>query len=152
MFFNHLILCHPLLSSVFPAAGSFPMSHFFTPGGQTIGASVLASVFSMNSQGWFPLGLTCWSPCSPRDSEEASPASQFKSIIQCSAFFTVQLSHLYMITGKTIALTRRKAITNLDNMLKIRDITLLTKVYIVSWVSYCYGGKNLNELFGQSNI
>ena len=29
------------------------------------------------------------------------------SILQCSAFFIVQLSHLYMITGKTIALTRQ---------------------------------------------
>ena len=43
------------------------------------------------------------------------------SILQCSAFFTVQLSHLYMTTGKTIALTRwtfvDKVITLLFNML-----------------------------------
>ena len=48
------------------------------------------------------------SPCSPRDSQESSPTPQFKaSILQCSAFFTVQLSHPYMTTGKTIALTRQ---------------------------------------------
>ena len=48
-----------------------------------------------------------WSPCCPRDSQESSPTPQFKSInFQCSAFFIVQLSHPYMTTGKTIALTR----------------------------------------------
>ena len=40
----------------FPASGSFPMSQFFTSGGQSIGAS--ASVLPMNIQDWFPLGLT----------------------------------------------------------------------------------------------
>ena len=34
----------------------------------------------MNIQGWFPLRLTRWSPCSPRDSQESSPTPQFKSI------------------------------------------------------------------------
>ena len=42
----------------FPTSGSFPMSQFFTSGGQSIGVSVLASVLPMNNQGWFPLGLT----------------------------------------------------------------------------------------------
>ena len=42
----------------FPAVGSFPMSQFFASGGQSIGASALASVFPMNIQCWFPLGLT----------------------------------------------------------------------------------------------
>ena len=42
----------------FPASGSFPMSQFFTSGGQSIGASALASVFLMNIEDWFPLGLT----------------------------------------------------------------------------------------------
>ena len=47
------------------------------------------------------------SPCGPRDSKESSPTPQFKaSILQCSAFSTVKLSHPYMTTGKTIALTR----------------------------------------------
>ena len=42
----------------FLASGSFPVSQLFTSGGQSIGASVLASVLPMNIQGWFPLGLT----------------------------------------------------------------------------------------------
>jgi len=46
----------PLLPSAFPASGSFPVSHFFASGDQSIGAS--ASVLPMNSQGWFPLWLT----------------------------------------------------------------------------------------------
>ena len=57
---NHLILCHPFSScpQSFPASGSFPLSRIFTSGGQSIGASASASVFPMNIQGWFPLGLT----------------------------------------------------------------------------------------------
>ena len=44
---------------------------------------------------------------SSRDSQESSPTPQFKaSILWHSAAFTVQLSHPYMTTGKTIALTR----------------------------------------------
>ena len=42
----------------FPASGSFPMSWLFASGGQSIGASVSASVLPMNIQDWFPLGLT----------------------------------------------------------------------------------------------
>ena len=62
--------CHPIISSSvipfssclpsFPAPGSFPVSQFFTSGGQTIGASTLASVLPMNIQDWFPLGWTGW--------------------------------------------------------------------------------------------
>ena len=42
----------------FPASGSFLMSHFFTSGGHSIGASASASVLPMNIQDWFPLWLT----------------------------------------------------------------------------------------------
>ena len=62
--------CHPTIpSSVvrfssclksFPATGSFPMSQFFTAGGQSIGVSASASVLPMNIQDWFPLGWTGW--------------------------------------------------------------------------------------------
>ena len=62
--------CHPTISSSvvpfsshlrsFPASGSFPMSQLFVSGSQSIGVSVSASVFPMNIQGWFPLGLTGW--------------------------------------------------------------------------------------------
>ena len=64
------------------------------------------------------------SPCSPRDSQESSPTTQFSSkasVLQCSAFFIVQLSHPYMTTGKTITLTRQtfvgKVMPLLFNML-----------------------------------
>ena len=62
--------CHPTISSSaipfssclqsFSASGSIPMSQFFTPGGQVIGASASASVLRMNTQDWFPLGWTGW--------------------------------------------------------------------------------------------
>ena len=44
----------------FLALGPFPMSRLFASGGQSIGASVSASVLPMTIQGWFPLGLTGW--------------------------------------------------------------------------------------------
>ena len=47
----------PCLQS-FPASGSFPVNRLFTSSGQSIGASVSASVLPMNIQGWFPLRLT----------------------------------------------------------------------------------------------
>ena len=55
---NQLILCLPLLllPSIFHSIRSFPMSQLFTSGGLSIGASV--SVLPMNTQVWFPLGLT----------------------------------------------------------------------------------------------
>ena len=46
--YSHLILCRPLQS--FPASGSFPMSQFFTSGGQSIGVSASASVLPKNVQ------------------------------------------------------------------------------------------------------
>ena len=79
--------CHPTISSSvipfsrlqsLPASGSFPMSQFFTSGGQSIGVSAWTSVLPMNTQDWSPLGWTGWSPCSPRDSQQSPP--QFKSI------------------------------------------------------------------------
>ena len=59
---------------------SFPLSWLFASGGQSIATSASASVLPMNIQGWFPLGLTDWSPCSPRDSQESYPEPQFESI------------------------------------------------------------------------
>ena len=56
---NHLSLCCPFSScpQSFLAAESFPMSWLFASGGQSTGASALASVLAMNIQGWFLLGL-----------------------------------------------------------------------------------------------
>src|SRR5574340_1725395 len=62
------------------------------------------------------------------------------SIFRCSAFFTVQLSHSYMTTGKTIALTRRtfvgKVMSPLFNMLSRLVITFLprSKRLLISWL------------------
>ena len=60
--------CHPIISSSvtpfssclqsFPASGSFPMSWFFTSGGQNTGTLASASVFPINLQGLFPFRLT----------------------------------------------------------------------------------------------
>ena len=44
----------------FSASGSFPMSHFFPSGGQSIGVSASTSVLPMNIQDWFPLEWTGW--------------------------------------------------------------------------------------------
>ena len=52
---NHLIHFSACLPS-FPESGSFPVSWLFTSGGKSFVAS--ASVFAMNIQGWFPIGLT----------------------------------------------------------------------------------------------
>ena len=57
---NHLILCYTLQSV--PASKSFLLSWVFASGGQSTGASALASVLPMNIQGWFPLGLTALIP------------------------------------------------------------------------------------------
>ena len=82
--------CHPAISSSvipfsscpqsFPASGSLQMSQFFISGGQRIGVSPSTSDLPMNLQDWFPLGWTGWISYSPRDSQESSPTSQFKSI------------------------------------------------------------------------
>ena len=107
--------CHPTISfsaipfsfslQSFPASVSFPMSHFFTSGGQSIGVSV--SVLPMNIQDWFPLGLTGLISLLPNGLSRVFPNTTVPkaSILQRSAFFMVQLSHPCMTTRKIIALT-----------------------------------------------
>ena len=91
----------------FPASGFYQMSHYFTSGGQSIGVSAWPSVLPMNTEVISFRMDWVGSPCSPKDSQESSPTPQIKNIIFLgSGFFTVQLSHPYMTTGKTIALTR----------------------------------------------
>ena len=82
-----------------------------------------------------------WSPCSTRDSQESSQHHTSKaSILWCSAFFIVQLSHPYMTTGKTIALTRwtfvSKVMSLLFNMLSRLVIAFLprSKSLLISWL------------------
>ena len=112
--------CHPTISSFvvpfsscpqsFPASGSFQKSQLFASGGQSIGASASASVLPMNTQDWSPLGWTHWISLQSKELSIKSLLqhhSSKASILQHSAFFRVQLSHPYMTTGKTIALTRQ---------------------------------------------
>ena len=107
--------CHPTISSSvipfssclqsYPASGPFPMSQFFVSGGQSIGAS--ASALPMNIQGWFPLRLTSLISLLSKGLSRvfSSTTVQKHQFFWHSAFFMVQLSHPYMTTGKTIALT-----------------------------------------------
>ena len=107
--------CYPIISSSvdlffsclqsFPASGSFLMSWLFSSDNQRIGASASASVLPRNIQDWFPLRLTGLIFAVQGTLKSLLPHCSLKaSILQCSAFFVVQLSHLYMTTGKTIAL------------------------------------------------
>ena len=87
------------------------MNWLFVSGGQTIGVSALTPSLPMNSQSWFPLGLTDnWLTdlltVQGTLKSFLQHHSSKASILWCSAFFMVQLSHPYMTTGKTIALTR----------------------------------------------
>ena len=107
--------CHPAsLSSdtlfsfylqSFPASGTIPMSWLFTAGDQNTGALALVSVLPMSIQNWFPLRLTGLISLLSKGLSFLKHHSLKVSIPWCSAFFTVQLSQLYMNTGKTIALT-----------------------------------------------
>ena len=128
----HLIFCGPrlLLPSIFPSIRDFQMSRLLPSGNQNTGAS--ASVLPKNIQGWFPLGLTCLISLQSKGLASLLQHHSSKaSILHHSAFFIVQLSHLYMTTGKTLALTRRtfvgKVMSLLLNMLSRLVITFLSR-------------------------
>ena len=135
--------CHPAISSSvvpfsscpqsLPASESFPMSQLFTWGGQSTGVSASTSVLPMKHPGlisfrmdWLNL-LAVQGTCKSLLQYHSSKAS----VLQCSAFFTVQFSHPYMTTGKTIALTRWTFVGNvmslLFNMLSRLVITFLPR-------------------------
>ena len=120
--------CHPAISSSvvpfsscpqsLPVSGSFPMSQLFLSGGQSIGLSFSSSPsnehpglisFRMN---WMDL-LAVQGTLKSLLQHHSSKAS----ILRCSAFFTVQLPHPYMTTGKTIALTRRTFVGKVMSLL-----------------------------------
>ena len=141
---NHLIFCHPLLflPSIFPSIRVFSnesalrirwskywnFSFNFSPSNEYSG---LIS-FRMD---WLDL-LTVQRTFKSLLQHHSSKAS----ILQCSAFFIGQLSHPYMITGKTIALTRRtfvgKVMSLPFNMLSRLVITLLprSKGLLIPWL------------------
>ena len=115
----YLILCCPLLllPSVFPIR---VFSRFFTSGGQSSGASASASVPPMNIQGWSPLGLTGLTSLQSVQGTLKSLLQHhsFKaSVLWCSAFVIVQLSHPYITTGKTKALTIQTFVSKVISVL-----------------------------------
>ena len=144
--------CHSTISSSvvpfssclqsFLASDFFPMSQFFTSGGQSIGVSALASVLPMNIQDWFPLGLTGWISLQSKGPWRvySNITSSKASILWHSAFLMVQLSHPYMTTRKTIALSRptfvSKVTSLLFNMLSRLVIAFLprSKCLLISWL------------------
>ena len=120
--------CHPTISSCvvcfsscpqsLPAWGSFPMSQLFASGGQSIG-SLSFSISPSNEHpalisfrmDWLDL-LAVQGTLNSLLQYHSSKASIFRH----SAFFTVQLSHPYMTTGKTITLTRQTFVACISNL------------------------------------
>ena len=142
--FNHLILCCPLLllPSIFPTIRVFSnesVLHLRWPKYWSLNISISPSSeysglisFRMD---WLDL-LAVQRTLKSLLQHHSSKAS----ILLCSAFFTVQLSHPYMTTGKTIALTRQtfvgKVMFLLFNMLSSLVITFLprSKHLLISWL------------------
>ena len=128
------------------------MNWFFTSGGQGIGVSTSASVLPMKSglisfrMDWLDL-LAVQGTLKSLLQHHSSKASIFR----CSAFFIVQLSHPYMTTGKTIALTRQTFVGNimslLFNMLSRLVIAYLprSKHLSISWLQSIYSDFGAQE-------
>ena len=135
--------CHPAISSSvvpfssctqsLPASGSFPMSQLFASGGHSIraSASASASVLPTNIQDSFPLGLTDLIILQSRGHSRVFSKTPFQSINSSALSLMVQLSHPYMTTGWTIALTRQtfvgKVMSLLFNMLSRLVIAFLPR-------------------------
>ena len=142
--------CHPAVSSSvipfsscpqsLPASGYFPMGQLFAWGGQSTGVSALASFLPMNIQDWSPMDWLVLLVVQETLKSLLQHHTSKASILQCSAFLTIQLSHPYMTTGKTIVLTRRtfvgKVMSLLLNMLSRLVITFLprSKRLSISWL------------------
>ena len=116
--------CHPIISSSdapfssclqsFPASGSFLMSWLFTSGGQSVGASAF-NISPSNEYSGLISFRTDWFDLLADQGTLKSLLQHYSSkasILQGSPLFMVQLSHLYMTTGKTIALTIRTSVSN----------------------------------------
>ena len=117
MLFNHLFLCRPLhlLPSIFPSIRVFSSESVLCIRWPKYWSSASISVLPVNIQDWFPLGLTGLISLLSKGLSRVFSNTTFQkhklkkkkaSILWCSAFFMIQLSRLYMTTGKTISLTR----------------------------------------------
>ena len=140
---------HPLLSSSPPALNlsqhqglfQWVSSSHLVAKAET-GVSASASVLPMNTRDWSPLGWTNWISLQSKGLSRVfynTTVQKHQFFFWCSAFFIVQLSHPYMTTGKTIALTRQtffgKIKSLLFNMLSRLVITFLprSKCLLISW-------------------
>ena len=117
------------------------MSQLFAWGNQSTGVSALTSFLPKNTQDQSPLEWTGWISLQSKGLKSLLQHHSSKaSILQCSAFFIVQLSHPYMTTGKTIPLTRRtfvgKVMSLPLSMLSRLVITFLprSKRLLISWL------------------
>ena len=138
---NHFILCHPLLlPSIFSSIKVFSNEstpYIRWPKYWSFGFSVSPS---SDIQGWFPLGLTSLILQFQGFSRVLQHHNLKASILWHSDFLMVQLPHLYMTTGKTIALTRktfvRKVVSLLSNTLSRFVIAFLprSKHLLISWL------------------
>ena len=115
---------HPLIPfssclQSFPASGSFPVNWLFTSGGQSIGASALA-ISPSNEYSWLISFRIDWFDLLAVQGTLKSlpqPHSSKASILQCLAFFMIQLSHLYMTTGKITALNTQTFVGKVMSLL-----------------------------------
>ena len=102
--------------------------------------SASTSVLPMNTQDWSPLGWTGWISSQSKGLPRVFSNTTVKKHQIFSAQISFQLSHPYMITGKTIALTRWtfvcKVMSLLLNMLSRLVITFLpkSKCLLISWL------------------
>ena len=117
------------------------MSQLFTSGGQRIGVSASTSILPMNTPGLISFRMDWLGLLAVQGTLKSllQHHSSKASILWCSAFFIVQLSHPYMTIGKTIALTRRTFIGKvmpLFNMLSRLVIAFLSrsKCLLISWL------------------
>ena len=116
------------------------MSQRFTSGGHSSGASASTSVLLMNIQDWFPLGLTGLIPFQSKGLSRVISNTTGQKHQFFSTQPSLQLSHPYMTTRKTIALTIQtfvsKVMSLLFNMLSRLVIAFLLrgKCLLISWL------------------
>ena len=107
---NHLILCHPLLlqPSIFPSIRVFSNESVLHIRGSKYWSFSFSIILSKEHPGLISFRIDWLDLLAVQGTLKSllQHHSSKASIFQCSAFFIVQLSHPYMTTGKTIALTR----------------------------------------------
>ena len=144
---HHLILCSPLLlqPSIFPSIRVFSNESALLIRWPNYWSFSFKSVLSRNIQDWSPLEWTGWISLQSKGLSRvfSNTTVQKHPFFGHSAFFIVQLSHPYVTTGKTIALTIwtfvSKVISLLFNMLSRLVITFLSrsKIYTHKYIYIC---------------